>query len=225
VHHIWLAGIIGLGLVAGMVGLSVLVSRRQPERRARRALDATPAVPLAAVADGERAHVRGVARPGTAVRRSPFTDRTCLGYRFVAEVRSEQEWETVHEEWRCDPFELVDDGASARVEGPFVFGMAFVEASDGTANVSAEMLAALHDALVDTMLPLGGSRRFRYREARLEEGDFVSVLGEISTVQPTSTTSANDPRRRLIRGSEKQTVFVANGDVAARQRQAGASDV
>jgi hypothetical protein len=224
VHHIWLAGIIGVGLAAALVGLGALVARRQPERRARRAVDAVPAVPLGGVADGQRAHVRGVARLGTAVRTSPFTGRSCIGYRFIAEVRGDEDWSTVHEEWRCDPFELVDDGVSARVEGPFVFGMAAIESSDGSADVSAEMIVALHAALVDTTLPLGGPRRFRYREARLEEGDFVSVLGEVSSVEPTST-SATGPRRRLIRGSEKRPVFVVDGDViAGLQRQAGASE-
>ena len=222
-HHIWLAGIIGLGLAVGLVGLGALVARRQPERRARRAIDALRAVPLGTAADGARAHVRGVARLATAVRTSPFTGRSCIGYRFIAEVRGgDEDWTTVHEEWRCDPFELVDGGVSARVEGPFVFGMATIEASDGSADVSAEMIAALHAALVDTTLPLGGVRRFRYREARLEEGDFVSVVGEASSVEGAS---ANDPRRRVIRGSEKRPVFVADGDVIAKpQRQAGARE-
>src|SRR4051794_25178477 len=86
----------------------------QPKRRARRALEHARAKRLGEVQEGDRVGVTGRARRLNKTLVSPVTGRTCLGYRFVIEERSEG-WTTAVERSSCVPFGLVAEGIEATV--------------------------------------------------------------------------------------------------------------
>src|SRR5882672_4675166 len=106
----------------------------QPKRRARRALENARTKRLGEVQEGERVGITGLARRLNQTLVSPVTGRTCLGYRFVIEERSEG-WTTAVERSSCVSFGLMAEGVEATVEGPFLFGLDFDDRGDVWANL------------------------------------------------------------------------------------------
>ncbi|HVZ72288.1 MAG TPA: hypothetical protein VHJ20_07925 [Polyangia bacterium] len=189
---------------------------RQPSRRARRALERVGEVPLGALAEGERARVRGTARRSDDELIAPITARRCIGYRAVVEESDGNgHWKVVAREERCLAFDLAAEGLAARVEGPFLFGL----------NVDAR--AALPRPLPEAVLArfgrdelssndvFGRLRTFRYQEALLEHGDPVWVLGRASiTIDPRGQAASlrGPPLKPVLRGAAGEPTVLADED-------------
>jgi hypothetical protein len=186
----------------------------QPKRRARRALEHARTKRLGEVQEGERVGITGVARRLKRTLVSPVTGRSCLGYRFVIEERSEG-WTTAVERSNCVPFGLVAEGVEATVEGPFLFGLDFDDRGDVWANLPPGLFRVLEEAGVSLSGPFGGEKEFRFREAVLRPDDRISVLGRVSIeVDRSGSREAFRalPIRRIIRGSARELVALADAD-------------
>jgi hypothetical protein len=194
---------ISVGLMGSVVVLQIVAAQMRPTTRALRHLRGQVPRRLSDVASGTRARLDGIVRQRGAGLTSPFTGKRCVGYVYEADERGSEGWTEAHRQSECAPFDVLVDGEVARVEGPFVLGLPLAT-DDGSTDVSEAMRAALHRALVDTTLPWGGPRMFRYREAWLEDDQEISVLGEVTLerAQPGSEL-------RVIRGTHQNPVFVA----------------
>jgi hypothetical protein len=106
----------------------------QPKRRARRAVERARTKRLGEVQEGDRVGITGFARRLHRTLVSPVTGRSCIGYRFVIEERSES-WNVAVERSSCLPFGLAAEGVEATVEGPFLFGLDFDDRGDVWANL------------------------------------------------------------------------------------------
>jgi hypothetical protein len=211
----------GLGIfVAGLVGLFVVVGGIawwfEPRRRARRTMAGVREKRLGEIGEGDRFRVRGVARLGQGRRTSPITGRTCIGYRVVVEeeVKGNEGnyWKPVVERTDCAPFELHAEGFAAQVDGPFLFGLERDE-GNGDADAAPEILDALERCGVSRVDDFGRPRRFRFMEARLEEGDPILVLGRASlSVDPRGQrdSARGQPILRVLGGTKREPTVLAD---------------
>jgi len=187
----------------------------QPKRRARRALDRAAPRFLGDVRHLEDARITGVARRLRETLVSPVTGRSCLGYRFVIEERGSEGWSVVAHGWRCVPFEVIDEGVEATVEGPFLFGLDFDDRGDVWANLPPGLFGVLEEARVSLSGPFGGEREFRFREAVLRAADRITLLGRVSIDVDRSgrcESFRGPPVRRVIRGSARHPIAIADAD-------------
>lgn len=212
--HLWL-GLLGPG-AAVVIYLAVRVGNRR--RAANRLLHRINETPIAALVDGEHAHVIGVAKKLNETLVSPIEQKVCLGFRSIIEQRTHPtgqligEWSPVWSESRCVPFLLFDGKRAAVIEGPFELGLE----TDRRCEVSAELPPAVFRLLERAQQSPSG-RELRFRESFLLPGDRVQVMGRAS-VRPTDPRARHDtPRRvangRTMRGSEERPVVVADVDV------------
>ncbi|HVU52300.1 MAG TPA: hypothetical protein VHL80_16515 [Polyangia bacterium] len=214
--------IVAMGLPA--VGYA-LAWWMQPRRRARRALERAPGKRLWDVRDGDRCRVTGLVRRLRETVTSPVTGRRCLGFLYVIEERGAGgDWHVVAQQSSCVPFELVDEGVEAVVEGPFLFGLDFDDRGDVWANLPPGLFGVLEHARVPLSGPLGGEKEFRFREAVLRPEDRIMVLGAVAIEIDRAGRGAElrgPPLVRKIRGTPADPVALADADedsapVAAR---------
>jgi len=187
----------------------------QPKRRARRALDRVATRFLGDVRHEEHARITGIARRLRETLVAPVTGRRCIGYRFVIEERGSEGWSVVAHGWRCVPFEVIDEGVEATVEGPFLFGLDFDDRGDVWANLPPGLFGLLEEARVSLSGPFGGEREFRFREAILRPADRIMLLGRVSIeVDAAGRREAfrGPPVRRVIRGSARHPIALADAD-------------
>jgi hypothetical protein len=219
---ITLLQIIAMGLPA--VGYA-LAWWMQPRRRARRLLERLPGKRLWDVRDGDRVRVTGLVRRLRGAVRSPITGRSCLGFRYVVEERGAGgDWHVVATESTCVPFELVDEGVEAVVEGPFLFGLDFDDRGDVWANLPPGLFGVLERARVPLSGPLGGEKEFRFREAVLRADDRIMVAGAVAVEVDRAGRPVDlrgPPLALKIRGTADDPVALADADedsapVAAR---------
>jgi hypothetical protein len=190
---------------------------RQPQRRARRALERARTKRLWDVREGDRVRVVGVVRRLRATLVSPVTGRTCVGYRYVIEARggAGSDWQVVAQRSECAPFELVDEGVEATVEGPFLFGLDFDDRGDVWSNLPPGLFGVLASARVSLSGPLGGEKELRFREAVLRPDDRIMVLGSITIeVDRAGRREAlrGPPLARKISGTFNEPVALADAD-------------
>lgn len=187
---------------------------RDPRRRARRLLARADGKPLPALAEGERARVHGVVMRGDRALEAPFTGRRCVAYRMIAEVWEEEGgWREVAASEDAAPFELASEGVEARVEGPFLVGLEFDARSEKEREHSPRVASTYRRLGVDLIDSFDRPRRLRFREAALEPGDPVWVLGCASVVVDPSgrrESPRGQPVKRVIRGTKRDPVVIAD---------------
>jgi hypothetical protein len=185
-----------------------------PRRRSRRLLEGIRQERVAGLVDGLRFRVAGVARRSGREVTSPLTGRRCIGYRLVIEEPGDDvglQLALVRED--CAPFELVDEGAVASVEGPFLFGLEVDSSSNVPMDLPEELQSALEKAGRERSDGWGGVQKYRCREALLEDGDHITVLGRASLIvdpRGERDTSRAQPILRVIRGSSEEPTVLAD---------------
>jgi hypothetical protein len=207
-------------LVVALVALSGWVANRwfNPRRRAKRLLRRMRAQGIAALQDGQRAHVRGVAAALERTLISPIDQRVCLGYRAIIEVaadarRSFQEGGpgvVVWSETMCVPFLISDGETEAVVEGPFDLEVDV----DDKGEVWANLPPTVFRLLENPPFPVDG-KEVRFTEAWLVPGDSIEVVGRVAVnPDPQGQREAlrSTPMRRMLRGSSQQPVVITDAE-------------
>ncbi|HEX4406861.1 MAG TPA: hypothetical protein VH560_18610 [Polyangia bacterium] len=213
-RDVTLLQIIAMGLPA--VGY-VAAWWMEPQRRARRVLERARPKRLCDVRDGDRARVVGVVRRLRATLVSPVTGRACVGYRYVIEARGSAvgDWHVVAQRSECAPFQLVDEGVEAQIEGPFLFGLDFDDRGDVWTNLPLGLFRVLEGARVALSGPFGGEKEFRFREAVLRSDDRITVLGDVAIeIDGAGRREAlrGPPLARRIRGTPQAPVALADAE-------------
>lgn len=197
------AGAAALGI---LVGLGLLVRGFAGYRAAGRITGTSPSR-IASLAVGE-VLVSGTAEPAEVLLVSPLQSTECLYYRARITEASEGEGRDVYRDDRAVGFRVRDasgsvrvfprgarfdvpdrfDGTSGGLGGPIGLrprtGSVYAPGPDDHAARIAELLTVRQPggwSLLDPSgLPLGtGGGRRRYREARIEPGDIVTVVGQV----------------------------------------------
>ncbi len=206
--------LIGLGVV-GMVGGLALLGRGLFAQRAGARISNLGSSRIGLLAAGEVRISGQVAAAGVTLT-SPIRDRTCVYYHAVAKVRHGENERELFEEERGVGFFVKDASGEVRV---FPRGAKWEVALD-EATPFAEGRAGLSDGLLlppgpaeDPLHPdrddldfgmptllagsgLGGRRALRYREARIEPGETITVVGRAvpfrDLADPTEVDAAGD---------------------------------
>lgn len=206
-----------LGLVAAG-GLGVFaIWWSSPPTEARRLLAEVPEKRIPELAEGERARIRGIARRGGELKTALVTQRRCIGFRLVidgSERDRAMEWDEGDQwvaggEWvDCAAFELVADGAAARVEGTVLMGMEFdTYGGDGATPLKEAELGA-----INRLCPGGRASSRSFSEAILQDGDRIWVLGRPSLVvdpRGLRDSSRGQPMLPVFRGTPQDPVVLA----------------
>jgi hypothetical protein len=220
VDHQGMALAVGVAAAAAVAAVRHLTSA---EARARRRLSRAPEKPLGALVDGDVARMRCMALRAARRCEAPFSLRRCIGFRVTVEEYVTDDghggggdWRNILEREECAVFDIGADGIEARVEGPFALA---VEIDTRSAD-DAQMLprdAHVYETLgVALTTAFGRARRLRYKEAALEIGDPIWVLGRVSVVvDPRGRRESirGQPIMRVIRGTEREPVVLADEDV------------
>lgn len=232
----WFVFAAELAIAAGIAGIGLYVAGRSAlfawalavARRAN-----------AAAAQGY-ARVEGRAQPFGQPITSPLTRSPCVWYHAVVEEahrnsRTEQasgySWGKIHEETSDEPFLVVDESGSLRVEP---YG-ADVTPTDRSLWVGRNRQPEDRDpprlpasvnprgGMVRFEVIDGGAHRFRYFEERIYPGDPLLVQGDVRTAAPAGGKRAKpaagvDPRvlRRTGRWREPFLVAAATRATMAR---------
>ena len=180
----------------------------QPRRRARRVLGRLVNTPIAEIKNGEWAKVTGIVSMRAPLLTSPIAEQECIGFRLDVE-RVDGTHSTVFERQACGAFTIADDTGQLHVDGPFLLGL------DGQGDWSTmrPRLLALLDAAGVPTLQLASYRGFAFREALLQPGDRVSVLG-LAFLEPDPAAPAagfrSAPLALRMRGSVSQPIVVTD---------------
>ena len=186
----------------------------QPRRRARRVLGRLVNTPIAEIKNGEWAKVTGIVSVRAPLLTSPIREQECIGFRLDVE-RVDGTHSTVFERQACGAFTIADDTGQVHVDGPFLLGL---DAQGDWSTMRPRLLALLDAAGVPT-LQLASYRGFAFREALLQPGDRVSVLG-LAFLEPDPAAPAagfrSAPLALRMRGSAAQPIVVTDvGDGAS----------
>jgi len=195
--------VMGIGLVA--IGVGVWL---QPTRRIKRALRAAPTVSIARLAEGDLARIIGKAKVLDDQLVAPLTGRACVLY--IARVQQEDgdgDWRTVIEEEHCVPF-VVDDGTGRAIVDARGGDLAIdfdAHSSSGTFHDPDEREAAFLAKHGHSSRGLVFNKGLRYREAAIELGETIAVLGAGSrepdpTAAPGGYRDSQPTRLRLRSG-------------------------
>ena len=139
----------------------------------------------------------------------------CIGFRLDVE-RVDGTHSTVFERQACGAFTIADETGQLHVDGPFLLGL---DAQGDWSTMRPRLLALLEAAGVPT-LQLASYRGFAFREALLQPGDRVSVLG-LAFLEPDPAAPAagfrSAPLVLRMRGSVSQPIVVTDvGDDVSR---------
>ena len=189
----------------------------EPRRRARRALAAAREVALADVRNGDRPRVTGVAKARERALTSPVGRRPCIGFQLIVEERApgDNDWRVALERSACTPFGLRDGSGEALIEGPFLLGLDPDDRGDIWANLPPSLFALLEEAGVPLTGMFGRDKAFRFREALLQPGDRITVLGRVF-VEPEPSGQRDGfrapPMRCAFKGGPREPVVVSDAD-------------
>jgi hypothetical protein len=195
--------IIGVGVA--IVGASVWLN---PARRIKRALRAAPTVPIGKLSEGDLGRIVGKARVLDDQLVAPLTGRACVYY--IARVQqedSDDDWKTIIEEEQGVTF-VVDDGSGRAIVDPRGGDLALdfdARSRSGTFHDPDEREAAFLAKYGVKSHGLIFNKRLRYREAVIEIGETVAVLGAgvrepDPTAAPGGYRDAQPTRLRLAPG-------------------------
>jgi len=151
------------------------------DARLESAAEKLPLTPMHQVADGRRVKVAGIVDPESARLSGPITGRLCVAWSVDVQAWDSRNhvWYDVLTEWRSEDFVLVGDGVSARV---VIDGAKVVYEHDNEACATSRTpppervreFLARHGFSLNYM----GRRMYRCREAVLEPGERIVVVGK-----------------------------------------------
>lgn len=173
------------GIIATLVAaFSIHQWWNSPRQVARRALRTVTRTTIRDAKDGARVKVVGAARSAGAQLVAPFTQRPCFIWQIVVqEYRSSGRsgsWHDLVNESEERDFDVEDATGRAAVKVTTV-RLALVEDGTGSAgtfqDASPELARFCAERGIETTGWFGMNKSIRYREAVLEEGETVAVMG------------------------------------------------
>jgi hypothetical protein len=207
-------------LAAGTVGVltAMAASYLRSEARLEGAAAKLPLTPMRKVADGVRVKVAGIVDPESARLSGPITGRACVAWSVDVEAwdTSKHVWYDVLTEWRSEDFVFVGDGVSARV---VVDGAKVIYEHDRAASAERRRqppervreFLARHRLSVDSW----GGRTYRCREAVLEPGERIVVVGkarrELDGTSPDDGGAYREAPQRLVFAAAEAPLWIFDG--------------
>jgi hypothetical protein len=212
--------LLALGAAAGA---AILVTSWyfSEDQKIRRTLRGAPATRIADLGDGQLGKVVGRARGLTETLAAPISGRRCIYFSVTVEERrstgKSNHWRTVIREARGVPFMLEDDS-----------GRALVDAT--AARIAAEFDGHSQSGTFDDPTPAEQAfldrhgqdgqrwlfnRTLRYREAVIEEGETIAVLGSGTRepdpdAPPTDAYRGEAPTRLRLTSSRKYPLVISD---------------
>jgi hypothetical protein len=147
-----------------------------------------------------REAAEGLLRVGGRVRRrgepltAPVSGRACVAFQLLIEEQTSDGWATALDLRDIQPFVLADESGEALVDtsGPFVLAL-MADERGGTGRFDTIGLARLQALRSFVGSRAGDSRKLRYKECILKEGELVSVGGR-GTREVSGDARSVDPR-------------------------------
>ncbi len=209
--------IVGAVVVFGIFGGTALVTWLISEQRIRRRLRKAMRVPIAAVQEGQVARVVGRVCRGKTVE-APMTGRRCFYYEAVVEEMRKHTWKKVIRETGGVPFVVEDDSGRAVVDPAhadvvLVFDEDTGSGSFDDATRDQEAFLARHKQKSKGSF---FNRSLRYREAIIEHGEQVAVMGQgVREPDPDAKGEERDyrgelPTRLHMRGGKKSPLLISD---------------
>lgn len=211
-----------LGLFgATVLGGAALAWYFSDAQKVRRQLRRAPVKSIGQVGDDELAKVVGRVRPLGESLSAPLTGRPCVYFVAIVQERQKRRnsshWRTIAREERCVPFVLEDDTGRAIVEATAARAALDVD-SHSTSGVLDDPTDAQRAFLArhgQSATGLIFNRRLRYREAVIEDGEIVAVLGA-GTREPDPDAAPTDgyrgaaPTRLRLTSSRKYPLVISD---------------
>jgi hypothetical protein len=206
-------------LAAGTVGVLTAVAARYLRSEARlEAAAKLPLTPMRQVADGVLVKVAGIVDPESARLSGPITGRACVAWSVEVQAWDSYKnlWYDVLTEWRSEDFVLVGDDVSARV---VVDGAELIYGHDREARATwrtppterVREFLARHRRSVDDW----GGRTYRCREAALEPGERIVVIGkarrELDGTSPGDGGAYREAPQRLVFAAAAAPLWILDG--------------
>ena len=197
-------------ILGALVG--VLFSLRQIREILR--INRTPTSTVILLPPFGEVEVAGQVQPIKLVK-SPIAQTECVLWDVeIKEKRGggkNSHWATIFKQTSTEEF-IVQDETGAAVVAPVGSRLYLQddmdESSGFLSSLSSETLAALEALGVETKGFLGFDKTLRVKERRLEKGDQVYVLGEVSSERPQKTIGSAESRPLLISDhSEKDLLW------------------
>jgi hypothetical protein len=171
-------------LILGIGGFVLLAWYFSPSARLKRELKATPRIPLRELPESTRARVVGAARTLEGMLEAPLTGRACLYYVITVEQHHStgrsSYWKTIIREERGVTF-LLDDGTGRAIVDPSAAKVALDvdgRGDSGTFDEPNERETAFLQRHGTSGQGWVFNKRLRYREAVIEVGETVAIVGE-----------------------------------------------
>jgi hypothetical protein len=195
-------------VIGGVLAIQAAFWGAGPRMRGRRLLRKARNVPIAEIKDGEWVKVTGTAGAIGPVGTSLVGGRTCIGFQLQVQ-RLGRNGGIILRRGECPAFSITDDTGTVDVDGPFLLA---IDWDHGWSIVTADRMRILRDCGVETR-GLIFWRRFAYREALIQPGDRITVLG-LASFEPDPAEPPTDLRSPALkihlRGSGNQRVILAD---------------
>ncbi len=196
--------ILGFVVVVVVIVVGIFFSWRHQtrvRRWIRNAWRKAPRVALASAPDGTRVVVRGRVTGITEPLRSPLTRSPCAAYTLLVELHSRKNdmYTPIFEE-RCAARFLVSDTSGTAwvlARGAHLeLGCDELVVFNWETRPTAEALAILerHGYVMEP----GDLDRRRFSECRLDEGDFVELVGHVRSIAPAEAACLPDTVRPSV---------------------------
>jgi E3 ubiquitin ligase len=213
-------------LFVGLVGVALASWLMSPAAKLRRELKRAPRVTLRELRESTRARVVGAAHPLEGTLSAPLTGRACLYYVVIVEQYrprggGARYWRQILRDELGVPF-LLDDGTGRAIVDPRAAKVALdvdVRSNSGTFNNPSLRENAFLQKHGQSSEGWIFNKRLRYREAVIEVGETVAILGEgvrepdpdaapaeaYRGEQPTRVRMTSSPRYPLIISDSPET--------------------
>ena len=223
VGHIAVTALAGVAFL----GVAYLVWRYSHDGKVKRALENTPRVATTSFVDGSVGRVVGRVQALGPPLSAPLTGRSCVCY----DVRVEEyryhaykgliTWQLVIREVVGQDFAIQDEHGRALVRYDPSWRVALVRDGQLSAG-TCEKLAPTMAAYLERHLPGAGaaapSRKMRFLEGVVEEGERVAVAGR-GRIEPDPDPSAASGYRQtsmrlVLEGSERRPLYLSDDPYA-----------
>lgn len=172
--------------VCGMLGVVAWQWWHSPEQVARRKLRAVEAAPIGGLRPGQRVKVTGRVALRKALE-SPLQGRSCAYWAALVEEKAgKNSWRTVADRWEGVPFWIEDPTGRVHVDpglAKLALGTSRIGGSGTFDDPGPREAAALEQFGLSGTGLLGMNRHLRYSEASIDDGELVSVIGEVAVVE------------------------------------------
>ena len=204
---------------AGTVGVIAAAAARYLRSEARfEAAAKLPITPMRQVADGALVKVAGTVDPESARLSGPITGRACVAWSVEVQAWDgyKEFWYEVVTEWRSEDFVLVGDGGvRARV---VVDGAEVIYGYDRQASATWRTLPPerVQEFLRHRLSFVDRGRlKYRVREAALEPGERVVVIGkarrELDGASPADGGAYREAAQRLVFAAAAAPLWIMDG--------------